>query len=311
MTGMAIRELTAGDERFIFWRRCDCDLTAAVETRERLAALSPGAIVNPAAVGGGVALSRRHPASLLRDNVLINLNVLEAARLAGTEKVVLSLSSGMYAPGTPQPYRESSIHNGAPDDSNYSYAHAKRLIEPMIRAYREEFGMLVVGLSPNGVIGPHDHFHPEESNMTAALIQRMDESRDGVEPIVIWGDGSPLRELSDSRDIARDFLWALEDYDSPAVLNVGTSEEMSVRDVATSVATRLGIDPARLRFDSSKPSGVPRKRTDTSRYAALSGAPYVPIREALARAVDWYVGTRREDPGSLRVASKLRLPARR
>jgi GDP-L-fucose synthase len=301
LTGRAMQALVPTDRPFAFWSSGDCDLTDAAATMAAVARLHPEAIIQLAAVGGGVALSGRHPATLLRDNLRINLNVLEAARAVGA-KVVLGLSSGMYPPTAPLPLREESVHQGDAHPSNYAYAFAKRMLEPMVRAYRSEHGLAVVGLSPNSIIGEHDHFHDEEASMTAALIRRCVEARDRGGPVVVWGDGTPRRELSYARDIARDFLWALERYDEPGILNVGTSEELSVREVAYAIGECLGLDRARFVFDPSKPSGVARKPTDTSRYLALSGATYTPIREALRRAVDWYVRNR----GTCRRESKAR-----
>jgi len=279
-------------ETFVFWGSADCDLTERDRTLARVAALGPDSIINLAAISGGVGLSERKPATLLRDNVLINFNILDAAVAIGCGKVVLSLSSGMFPPDAPMPYAEADVHQGTAHGSNYAYAHAKRLIEPMMRAWREEHGLPVVGLSPNGIIGEGDRFDDVDSNMTASLIKRFHERRDRSDEIVVWGDGSPLRELSWAGDIARDFLWALDHYDGPGFLNVGTNEEISVRDVALTVAEEFGIDPGRIAFDDSKPAGVPRKSTDCARYRAMSGARYMPVREAVARTARWYAAAR-------------------
>lgn len=293
LTGRAMR-VRARDrpERFVFWGSADCDLTDRGATLNTIQALAPDAIINLAAVSGGVGLSTRKPATLLRDNVMINLNVLDAAVATGCGKVVLSLSSGMYPPAAPMPHAEGHVHQGAAHGSNDAYAHAKRLIEPMIRAWRTEHGLPVVGLSPNGIIGEGDRFDDDESTMTAALIKRFFEHRNGHGDIVVWGDGAPLRELSWAEDIARDFLWALDHYDDAAFLNVGTNEEISVRDVAVTIAEVFGIDPARLVFDAAKPAGVPRKSTDCGRYRSLSGATYMPARRAVARTARWYAAAR-------------------
>lgn len=296
LTGRAMQALAeARPEKFVFWGSADCDLTDRGATLKRVAALCPDAIINLAAISGGVGLSGRKPATLLRDNVLINFNILDAAVAGGCGKIVLSLSSGMFPPATPMPHAEDGVHQGPAHASNYAYAYAKRLIEPMIRAWREENGIKVVGLSPNGIIGEGDRFDDVDSNMTAALIKRFYELRDESGEIVVWGDGSPLRELSWAGDIARDFLWALDHYDEPGFLNVGTNEEISVREVARTIADVFGIDPARVVFDKSKPGGVPRKSTDCTRYQALSGANYMPVREAVARTARWYAAAREHD----------------
>jgi len=294
LAGRALRECVPAPSktRFEFWGSADCDLTDEAQTLARVAALRPDCIVNLAAARGGVGLSRRKPASLLRDNLRIGLNVLEAARRCGVRKVVLCLSNGMYPSDAPQPYREDDVHRGPPHAADYAYAHAKRCLEPMVRAWREQYELCVVGVSPNGIIGVHDRFDAEQGNMTGALIARIDAARHHDEPVAVWGDGTARRELSFAGDVARDVLWVLEHYDDPRILNVGTDEEVSVREVALGVAALLDVDLARIRFDPSRPGGIPRRRTDTSRYRALSGNRYLPFAEALRRTVAGYRAAR-------------------
>jgi GDP-L-fucose synthase len=227
------------------------------------------------------------PATLLTDNVLMTINVLEVARKLGVKKVVMTLSSGMYPPNSPNPLREEYIHDAPAHESNYSYAYAKRLVEPAIRAYRKQFGMNVIGLVPNGIFGPYDKFHPDEATFIGALMVRFLENSENDSPIVVWGDGSPLRELTYSEDMARAFLWCLFNYDSPQVLNVGTTEEHSIEDIARMIAQELDIDLSRIVFDGSKPNGVFRKSTDNSRFVGLSGFEYTPFRVGLRQTLGW------------------------
>lgn len=287
--GAALRanERDYPDVEFIFSTRQDCDLRDALACQQLIQRVRPDAIMHLAAMSGGVALSLRYPATLLRDNILMTINMLEVARTHGVGKLILTLSSGMYPPQAPQPIKEESIHAGPAHESNYSYAHAKRLIEPAIRAYRTEYGLNVIGLVPNGMFGEYDDFGLESASMPSALMRRFYENRDSASHLMVWGDGSPLRELTYARDMARAFVWALEHYDLAEILNVGTSEEVSVREVATMIAEELGIDPRRIVFDPSRPSGVPRKSTDTSKFLRLSGFKFMPFREGLRRTLDW------------------------
>lgn len=272
---------------FVFATRQDCDLRNAADALEHVTRTAPDAILHLAAVSGGVGLSLRYPATLLRDNVLMTIGMLEAARRARVRKLVMTLSSGMYAPTVALPIKEASIHDGPAHESNYGYAYAKRLIEPAIRAYRTEYGLNVVGLVPNGIFGENDDFGRQSASMPAALMRRFYEGRHGTAPLTVWGDGSPLRELTYSEDMARAFMWALFHYEAAEILNVGTAVEVSVRDLAFMIADELGVDRRRIVFDPSRPRGVHRKSTDTSRFAQLSGLEFTPFRVALKRTLAW------------------------
>lgn len=273
---------------FIASKECDLrDFSAALEYVETV---GPDAIIHLAAVSGGVPLSAKYPATLLRDNVLMTINMLEATRLAGVKKLVLTLSSGMYPPDAPIPIKEEYIHQGSAHDSNYAYAYAKRLIEPAIRAYRAEYGTNVVGLVPSGIFGPNDKFDPESSTFIGALIRRFYENMDNNSEIIVWGDGSPLREITYSEDVAKAFMWCLFHYDSEQILNVGTTEEHSIKMIAFMIADELEIDKGRIVFDTSKPSGVFRKSTDNSRFVKLSGFQYTPVRVGIRKTIEWLKG---------------------
>ena len=190
------------DTEFVGIGSKDCDLNRIDGTIDFVRTLAPDAIVHTAALAGGIQYSMEHPATLLRDNVLQNLSVLEAARHAGVRKTILTLSTGMYAADAPVPIKEEYVHDGVPHESNYSYAFAKRLIEPSIRAYRKEYGLPVIGLVSNGLFGEFANYRPSEAVMVASLIRRFVEHRDTGDRIDIWGDGSPLREYTYGPDMA-------------------------------------------------------------------------------------------------------------
>lgn len=292
LVGSSLRRLTAGsgERRMFFPPRSECDLTDRAAVVACVERLRPDAIIQLAALSGGIGLSMSRPATLLRDNVTMDLNVLEAARLAGVQKTVMSLSVGMYPADAATPIPESAMHAGPPHPSNAGYAFAKRLIDPALRAYRAEYGMNIIGLIPNGIFGEGMDFARDRATMVPALIRRFYEERDSGAPIVVWGDGSPLREYTYAEDMARAYLWCLDHYDEADVLNVGSTEERSVREIAEMIAGALEIDPARLSFDADKPNGQFRRSTDNSRFLARSGFVYTPFSEALRRTVDWFVG---------------------
>lgn len=296
------------ESTYVFVGHGDCDLTVAAEVNHLFEDVRPKAVIQAAALSGGIGLSRAYPATLLRTNLLIDLNVVDAAHRYGVEKTVLSLSNGMYPTGAPLPIHESSIHDGVPHEAAESYAFAKRIIDPLIRSYHREFGLCVVGAVPTGIFGEHDHFHPQEGSMLASLIRRFHENRNGNGPIVVWGDGTPMRQYTYAPDLARAYIWMLDHYDDPQILNVGSSEEHSIRDIASMVADAFGIDRGRIAFDESKPSGASRRNTDVSRFEKLSQIVFTPFRKALARTVRWYVDTAESDPENLRTQSKIRIP---
>ncbi len=297
----------AGDypqSQFVFATSRDCDLRDMGGTEAYVRETGVDGIVHLAAVSGGIGLSAHHQASMLRDNTLMTFAVLEAARKAGVKKVVMAMTAGGYPPDAPLPFNEASLQTGWPHKSNYGSSFAKRLIEPAIHAYRDEYGLSVVGLIPNGIFGPNDNFNYDDAPMLPALIRRFYEARDGSEPVEIWGDGSPVREYTYSEDVARSFLWALHDYDDAQVLNSGTTEANSIRDIAFMIAEIVGVDRSRIVFNTEKPNSVARRDTDNSRFVAASGFRYTPFREGLERTIAWFADTYENRRDQLRLYSK-------
>ncbi len=283
---------------FIFTDSKSCDLRDMEATLCFVESHQPDAILHLAAVSGGIEFSMNHPATLLRDNVLININVLEATRICNIKKTVMTMSSGMYPANASIPISENSIHDGSPHGSNYSYSFAKRLVEPAIRAYRTEYNLNVIGLVSNGIFGEHGDFSHTSSAMWASLIRRFYENRDNQEKIIIWGDGSQLREHSYAQDTARAFIWCLHNYDDAQILNVGTTEEHSVKEIAFMIAEALGIDKTRIEFDTSKPLGIHRKSFDNSKFVKLSNFSFTPFQAGLKRTIDWFCENY-EEPGEV------------
>ena len=306
--GTAVKSVSCEytDREFFFLRSSDCDLTDMEATRRLFEHIRPDGVLHLAAVSGGIGLSIRHPATMLRDNTLMIFSVLEAARATGVRKTVMTLTTGMYPADAPLPLREDAIHDGYPHESNYGSSFAKRLVDPAIRAYREEYGMSVVGLIPSGIFGPNDNFNYEDAPMLPALIRRFYENRDGTTPVVVWGDGSPLREYTYAPDLARIFLWALDAYDDAQCLNIGTIEEHSIRDIAYMVAECTGIAKERIIFDLTKPKGIHRKNVDNSRFINLTGFTYTPFCEGLKQTIDWFIWNYEQNPGQIRLGSKVK-----
>ncbi len=293
------------DREFRFVSRKDVDLRDAAATLALVRAAKPDAILHLAAISGGIELARRYPARILRDNVAMIFSVLDAAVEARIPKTVMTLSSGMYPAAAPQPNAEDQIHDGRPHDSAYSYAMAKRLIEPAVRAYRQEFGIDAIGLVPSGIFGEDDNYNPDDCTWIAGLVRRFAEWTPGAGDISIWGDGAPVREITDARDMARAYLWALDNYSDATPLNVGCGEGHAIRDVAMLLAEVAGVPADRVKFDPARARGIDKRVTDNSRLKAQSGIKFTPLRDSLARVFAWYKRTHEADPGAIRRQSRF------
>jgi GDP-L-fucose synthase len=294
------------ESNFIFLTSKDCDLNDMNETYKNVEKNKPDAILHLAAVSGGIGLSIKHHASMLRDIVLMTFNVLESARKYDVKKTIMTLTTGMYPVNAPLPLNEDNIHDGYPHESNYGSSFGKRIIDPAIRAYRDEYGLNVIGLIPSGIFGENDNFNYEDAPMVPALIRRFYENRNNKSKIIVWGDGSPLREYTYSKDIARIFMWALENYNDAQCLNIGTTEENSIKNIAYMIADILKIDRNRIVFDDTKPNGIYRKSTDNSRFIALSNYKYTPFREGLEKTIKWFSNTYEKNPEAIRMYSKIK-----
>ena len=290
---------------FRFVSRKDVDLRDSAATLSLVRETRPDAIVHLAAISGGIELARRYPARILRDNVAMTFSVLDAAVATKVAKTVMTLSSGMYPASAPQPNTEAQIHDGRPHDSAYSYAMAKRLIEPAIRAYRHEYGLDAIGLVPSGIFGEDDNYNPDDCTWIAGLVRRFGEWVPELGDISIWGDGTPVREITDARDMVRAYLWALDHYADPEPLNVGCGQGHTIREVALLLADLAGVPAERVVFDKARARGIDRRVTDNSRLRALSGIAFTPLRESLGRVLDWYRRTHARAPQAIRRGSRF------
>ncbi|HVM77102.1 MAG TPA: NAD-dependent epimerase/dehydratase family protein [Candidatus Paceibacterota bacterium] len=285
---------------FIFPTSKECNMLDFEATQKFVADWKPDAIVHFAAISGGIQLTIDHPASVMRDNIIMNFNVAEAARVNGVNKVLMTLSAAIYPLDTPLPMKEEDMHKGYPHETNYSYAFAKRLIDPMAKAYKKEYGMSIVGIIPGAIIGPKSNFDPKSSTAIPALIRRFFENRGNNDPLVVWGDGSPVRQFTSDEDIARIAMWCIDNYDDPQVLNVSTMEDLSIKEAAYVIAKALGVDSGRITFDTTKPAGTHSQGVDNSKFVSLSHFKYTPARETITRTAK-YFAEHYPDPKKLRL----------
>lgn len=283
-------ELTRrGVREIVSPRSAETDLTDARATGELLAQVKPDLILHLAAKVGGIGANQRHPGTFFRDNMAMGLNVLESARRQGTSKVVIAGTICAYPKFAPIPFREDDLWNGYPEETNAPYGIAKKALLVMAQAYRQEFGSNFVMLFPVNLYGPHDNFDLETSHVIPAMIRKFWSAREANAPeVVLWGDGSPSREFLYVDDCARGLVDAAERYDDPDPVNLGAGFEITMRDLAAKIASRVGFE-GRIVWDTTRPNGQPRRMLDVSRARERFGfTAQVGLDEGLDRTIGWY-----------------------
>jgi GDP-L-fucose synthase len=219
---------------------------------------------------------------------MMGAHVLELSRLEGVGKLVTAGTVCAYPKVTPVPFREADLWNGYPEETNAPYGVAKKTLLVGAQSYREQYGTNAIYLLPANLYGPRDNFDLQTSHVIPALIRKMVEARDDV---VLWGDGSPTREFLYVDDCVEGLLLAADRYDGADPVNLGTSEEISIRDLAELIAELTGFE-GEIVWDTSMPNGQPRRRLDVSRAKELFGfEAQTPLREGLARTIEWYRAT--------------------
>ena len=275
--------------------RAGYDLRRRAEIDRMLAEVRPDAVVHLAAVVGGIGANRDQPGRFFYENALMGIELLEACRVAGIPKTVVAGTVGAYPKHTPVPFSEAALWDGYPEETNAPYGLAKKLLLVQAQAYRDQYGMNAVYLLPVNLYGPGDNFDLHSSHVIPAMIRKFAEARDrGESRVVLWGDGSPTREFLHVRDAARAFRLALERYDGPDPVNLGSGEEIAIGELAALVAGATGYR-GEVVWDTTKPNGQPRRRLATDRARALLGfEATVPLREGIAELVAWYDSSAQE-----------------
>jgi len=273
--------VTAGRERV--------DLTRQDQVEAFFAQERPDVVIVAAAKVGGIVANRDLPGDFIRDNLLIQTLVLEAARKAGVRKTCMLGSSCIYPRLASQPIVEESLLNGPLEQTNEAYAVAKIAGLTMAKAYRRQYGMDVISLMPTNLYGPGDNFDPEHSHVIPGLMRRMHEAKLAAQSsFVVWGSGNPRREFLHVDDLAEAVEHCLRVYSGELALNVGTGEDLPIRDLAFLIREVVGYRGA-LVFDRSKPDGTPRKRLDVSRIKTLGWEPVRDLRQGLVETYRWFL----------------------
>lgn len=301
--GEAFKKINNKNLFFISSRK-DVDLRSVSQTKKFFNNNNFSGIIHLAAISGGIGLSGpKYQASLLRDNVLMLFNILDIAVKKKIKKVLLTLSSGMYSQNAPMPYKETNIHYDQAHESAYGYFYAKRLFEPAIRSYRNQFDLDVIGCVPNGIFGENDNFS-EHAPMLPSIIRRAYDAKISKKKLVVWGDGTPLREYTYSHDMAKAFMWCYKNYSSDQMINVGSSEERSIKEIVFYIADSIGLGRDKINFDIEKPGGVFKKTMDNSKFIKLSKFSFTALKDGIMNTVNWYVSTIKNNPNLIKNKKK-------
>jgi GDP-L-fucose synthase len=250
-------------------------------------------VVHLAARVGGIGANRLHPAEFFYDNLMMGVQLLHECYRRGVGKFVAVGTVCAYPKFTPVPFREDDLWNGYPEETNAPYGLAKKMLLVQSQAYRQQYGFDSIFLLPVNLYGPHDNFDPASSHVIPALIKKCIAAvEDNAAEIVVWGDGSPTREFLYVEDAAEGILLAAERMQTSDPLNIGSSHEISIRDLVGLIAGHTGFT-GRISWDTGQPNGQPRRSLDTSRAAQLIGfRARTSFDEGLRRTIEWYRGHR-------------------
>jgi len=279
----------AGTGEIIGWSSKELDLRDRGATFDAITEAKPDIIIDAAAKVGGIMANSTYPVEFLRDNMLIQANLMDASHAANVERLLFLGSSCIYPRHASQPIRESSLMTGPLEPTNQAYAMAKIAGIFAIEAYRTQYGRHWISAMPTNLYGPKDNFDLESSHVLPAFIRRFHEAKvDSAPTVTVWGTGTPRREFLHVDDLAQACMVLLDSYDSPETINVGLGEDMPIRELAETVAEAVGFEGT-IVWDTSKPDGMPRKLLDTTRINALGWHPTISLRDGVATTYQWFL----------------------
>lgn len=279
----------AGAGSLIGWSSKELDLRDRQATFDAITEAKPDIIIDAAAKVGGIMANSTYPVEFLRDNTLIQTNVMDAAHAADVERLLFLGSSCIYPRHATQPIRESSLMTGPLEPTNQAYAMAKISGIFYIEAHRTQYGRRWISAMPTNLYGPGDNFDLQSSHVLPAFIRRFHEAKcSGAPSVSLWGTGTPRREFLHVDDLAQACLVLLQRYDSAETINVGLGDDMPIRELAETVADVIGYTGT-LEWDATKPDGMPRKLLDTTRINEFGWTPQISMRDGLASTYAWYL----------------------
>jgi GDP-L-fucose synthase len=284
-----VRALRArGYKNLLLVAHRELDLTDQRSVSDFFQRERPQAVIMAAARVGGINANNTRPAEFIRDNLLIQDNVIDSAYRSGSEKFVFLGSSCIYPKLAPQPIKEEYLLTGALEPTNEWYAIAKIAGLKMCQAYRRQYGFNAISLMPTNLYGPGDNFDLQNSHVLPALIRRFHEAASRGDPTMsIWGTGTPRREFLHVDDLADAVIHLMNGYENEQIINVGWGQDVTIRELAEMIAKTSGFQ-GRLVFDSTKPDGPPQKLLDTSRLSALGWKPKITLQTGIAQTYEWF-----------------------
>ena len=278
----------SGFTDLVGWSSSEVDLTDRDAAMDAVLSARPDVVVDAAARVGGIMANSTYPAEFLADNVRIQTNLFEAAHAAGVERLLFLGSSCIYPKMAPQPIPESALLTGPLEETNNAYAIAKISGIIAVQSYRREYGRRWISAMPTNLYGPGDNFDLQTAHVLPAMIRRFHEAKEsGARSVTLWGSGSPRREFLHVDDLAAACLRLLDAYDDPGHINIGVGSDVTIAELADTVAGVVGYSGA-LEWDSSKPDGTPRKLLDVSKISELGWAPSIGLHDGVASTYDWY-----------------------
>lgn len=269
--------------------RKDVDLCNQASVNAFFEKERPEYVFLSAAKVGGILANSTYPADFIRDNLLIQTFVIDAAHRCGTKKIEVLGSSCIYPKFAPQPMKEEHLLTGALEETNEWYAVAKIAGIKTAQAYHKQYGLNAISLMPTNLYGPGDYFDLEKSHVLPALVRRFHEAKlANKADVTVWGTGSPRREFLFVDDLADAAIYLMQTYNSPEIVNVGVGEDVSIKELAETVKQVTGY-AGELKFDTTKPDGTPRKLLDVSRLSALGWKAKMPLRKGIEETYAWFL----------------------
>ena len=291
-TGLAgsaiVRELTRVNKKVIGISSKDVNLLDRTKTFSYIKDLKPTVLIDAAAKVGGVGGNNAYPVEFLSQNLQIQSNLMDAAHEAKVEKFIFLGSSCIYPRNCAQPIKEDYLLTGELEQTNSAYAIAKIAGIELIKSYRKEYGYSWISVMPTNLYGPNDNFDLENSHVLPALIRKFVEAkRNNSSEVFLWGSGTPLREFLHVDDLAKAVLICLEKYDDSQQINIGSGDEISIKDLGQKIANLTGFT-GKVVWDSNRPDGTPRKVLDSTKINKLGWKAAITLDQGIAATVEWY-----------------------
>jgi len=274
-------------------RSRDYDLVEMESVKRLYRDAQPDVVIHLAAQVGGIGANRSNPGKFFYDNLMMGTQLMDQARLCGVKKFVAIGTVCSYPKFTPIPFREETLWDGYPEETNAPYGLAKKMLLVQGQSYRDQYGFNSIFLMPVNLYGPGDNYDPDSSHVIPALIRKCLEAKlSGQAEVICWGDGSPTREFLYVEDCAEAIVLAAEKYEGGEPVNIGAGREISIKELVEQIAAITGFQ-GHIIWDTSKPNGQPRRCLDTSRAREFFGfTAKTDFRDGLKKAIDWYLSVK-------------------